>query len=375
MTRYPGEVSKGQPAPTPSRLVRAAGAVVWRIAPGAARPRMGQPIDVQDLQVLVVHRPRYNDWSWPKGKAEHGEEIALTAVREVEEETGFAIRLGVPITSQRYRLGSGQTKEVRYWVGTVLPRGAALDTRPPVQPASRKEIDQTMWVSPMQAHSLLTRRGDRRLLDEVTHMAASGTLISTTVMLLRHANAVPKAEWSGDEASRPLTRFGIQQAQGVVGLLSAFGVDRLMSSPWQRCVSTVSAYAALGGVKVEPVQALTETAVASNPAVGAQVISDLVNEMPGSTAISVHRPTLTTLMRPLEQRAPARVQGGFPQLDPWLNTAEVLVAHVVRPEFLHGPDHLLPDESDSVSALAHVEHKTPIITAVERHHVRSVFTS
>ena len=365
-------MSKDQPAPTPSRLVRAAGAVVWRVAPGAARPRMGHPIDAQDLQVMVVHRPRYNDWSWPKGKAEQGEEIAVTAVREVEEETGLVVRLGVPITSQRYRLGSGQTKEVRYWVGTVLPRGAALSTRPPVQPATRKEIDQTKWVSPAQALALLTRRGDRRLLEEVMHMAASGTLMSATVVLLRHASAQPKTEWDGEEGARPLTRFGMQQAQGVVRLLSAFGVDRLMSSPWQRCLTTVSAYAALGGLAVEPVPVLTQTAVAANPRAASRVIDDLINEAVGSVALSVQRPTLPTLMQPLEQHAPARVQGSFPQKDPWLNTAEVLVAHVVRPDLPADSEQLVWGGEAQPSDGGVDGVRVSVVTAVERHHVNTL---
>ena len=102
------------PAPRPQRLVRSAGALVWRFADPTRVAVSGEPIDPADIEVLMVHRPRYHDWSWPKGKAENGEPLVAAAVREVEEETGQVITLGVPLTTQRYRLGGGQTKEVHY---------------------------------------------------------------------------------------------------------------------------------------------------------------------------------------------------------------------------------------------------------------------
>lgn len=85
--------------------LQAAGALVWR-----ERGRK--------LQVLLVHRPRYNDWSWPKGKPESGEPLVATAVREVSEETGKRIVLGQPLGCVRYRVG-GRPKETHYWAATA----------------------------------------------------------------------------------------------------------------------------------------------------------------------------------------------------------------------------------------------------------------
>ena len=95
------------PAPRPQRLVRSAGALVWRFTDPARVAVPGEPIDPADIEVLMVHRPRYHDWSWPKGKTENGESLVAAAVREVEEETGQIITLGAPLTTQRYRLGGG----------------------------------------------------------------------------------------------------------------------------------------------------------------------------------------------------------------------------------------------------------------------------
>ena len=198
------------PAPRPQRLVRSAGALVWRFADPTRVAAPGEPIDPADIEVLMVHRPRYHDWSWPKGKAENGEPLVAAAVREVEEETGQVITLGVPLTTQRYRLGGGQTKEVHYWVGTPLPADdPATRLRAPVARAPRTEIDQTTWATPEAAADMLTRRGDRRLLADLVARTREGRLATFTIIVLRPgaADAVPidaaSAALVGGRASAP----------------------------------------------------------------------------------------------------------------------------------------------------------------------------
>lgn len=140
----------------------------------------------------MVHRPRYHDWSWPKGKTENGESLVSAAVREVEEETGQIVTLGAPLTTQRYRLGGGQTKEVHYWVGTPVPTGHASERlRAPVARAPRTEIDQTAWTSPERAADMLTRRGDRRLLADIVARAREGRLVTTTLLVLHPGQGEP----------------------------------------------------------------------------------------------------------------------------------------------------------------------------------------
>jgi 8-oxo-dGTP diphosphatase len=123
--------------------VRAAGGVVWRAGDG------GRP------EVLVVHRPKYHDWSLPKGKREEGESDEQTALREVEEETGFTCHLGPELPGTSYIDRKGRPKIVRYFVMTV----AGGEFTP------GDEVDEIRWLRPPAARSLLTYDRDVEVLD------------------------------------------------------------------------------------------------------------------------------------------------------------------------------------------------------------------
>lgn len=132
-------------APAAAALVRAAGTVLWR--PAAARPG--------GVEIAVVHRPRYDDWSLPKGKAEPGEEPPQTAVRETREETGYACELGARLPTVRYAVKDGRPKEVRYWAA----RAGAGRFVP------GDEVDRMEWLDPDAARRRLTYDHDRPLID------------------------------------------------------------------------------------------------------------------------------------------------------------------------------------------------------------------
>jgi 8-oxo-dGTP diphosphatase len=128
-------------APSSDNHVRAAGGVVWR------RDGDGPP------EILVVHRPRYDDWSLPKGKADPGESDADTALREVEEETGFTCRLGQELRSTSYRDNKGRPKTVRYWA--MEPVSGESGFTP------NAEIDEIRWLPAPEAVKLLSYDHDR----------------------------------------------------------------------------------------------------------------------------------------------------------------------------------------------------------------------
>lgn len=127
-----------------SASVRAAGGVVVR------QTEAGR-------QVLVVHRPQYGDWTFPKGKAEQGESDEACAVREVEEETTLRCALGRELPSTRYVDSKGRPKVVRWWL--MRP----LDDPDRAGPAN--EVDEVLWLAPDEARALLTYRRDDVLLD------------------------------------------------------------------------------------------------------------------------------------------------------------------------------------------------------------------
>ena len=126
-----------------ARVILAAGAVLWRRRPP------GGP----DVEVAVVHRPRYDDWSLPKGKADAGETALETALREVAEETGFQARPGAELGTSRYQSLKGP-KIVRYWEMEAVDG----EFRP------GDEVDQLRWLPPDQAIELLSYDRDRQIL-------------------------------------------------------------------------------------------------------------------------------------------------------------------------------------------------------------------
>src|SRR5579859_2278300 len=126
--------------------VEAAGAVLWR--PGLDGP-----------ELALIHRPRYDDWSFPKGKRDSGEHVQLTATREVFEETGQRIVLGRRLPSISYEV-VGAPKRVRYWAGRPAPMSGIGNHFEP-----NHEVDRVAWLTPAEARLRLTRRLDAAVLD------------------------------------------------------------------------------------------------------------------------------------------------------------------------------------------------------------------
>lgn len=317
----------------PRGLVRAAGAVAWRPKKKGRRFTPGEPVAPKELEVLLVHRPRYRDWSWPKGKAERNEPIPVAAAREVEEETGVLVSLGAPLTTQRYRLGSGHLKEVYYWTGNLDVSRPATQTRVPVAKASKKEIDIVSWVSPDRAREMLTRRGDRRLLTELVNRAARGELITSTTTLLRSADTMAGGNWAGSDHSRPLSRLGGAQALDLVALLSAFGVGKIYSSPWKRCAQTVGPYVAVGQGKYSERDVLTEAEMLKDPQAARDLMHSLLMKPQGSKAVCFHKQGHEALLDPIREMTPRRLLIPVEQPKPGPKKSELLVAHVTHASY------------------------------------------
>ncbi|WNG89438.1 NUDIX hydrolase [Mycobacterium sp. ITM-2016-00317] len=218
--------------------VLAAGAVLWRPqeCTGAS-------------EVALVHRPRYDDWSLPKGKVDPGETEPVTAVREIEEETGYRARLGRRLPTITYPVDHA-TKNVRYWAARCL--GGEFHPN--------DEVDELRWLAPEDAMPLLSYPHDRKVLRHFRKQPAD----TQTVLVVRHGTAGDKKRYRGDDRKRPLDKRGRAQAESLVGQLLAFGAEELFAADRVRCRQTLDPLAEELGVGIHDEPALTEEAYAED---------------------------------------------------------------------------------------------------------------
>jgi 8-oxo-dGTP diphosphatase len=233
-------VTKKAPSSAAAKVIPAAGAVLWR-------PDEDAPDGLVEPLVAVVHRPRYDDWSLPKGKVDPGETEPVTAVREVLEETGYASVLGRRLAAVSYPVEQG-VKHVRYWAARTL--GGEF--------TPNHEVDELVWLTPAHALKRLQYPHDRKVLRRFVKQPAD----TRTVLVVRHGTAGSKARYKGDDRKRPLDKHGLAQAESLVGQLLAFGATEVHAAPRVRCLQTVGPLAEELGVPILEEPTLTEEAYA-----------------------------------------------------------------------------------------------------------------
>lgn len=238
-------------------------------------------------RVLVVHRPRYKDWSLPKGTPKADEPLPAAAVREVREETGYLARLGFPLGQVRYRVGS-RPKQVFWWAGRISGEpGEIVDS----------EVDKVAWWDIEQAERRLSYPLDVDVLHRA--LAAPPTV---ALLIVRHGKAMSRKHWSGKDADRRLTDRGRRQVKALIPLLDAYGVSLLASSSSTRCVSTLSPYAQQTGLIIEALDSLSEEGAKSHPDRVLRSMDRLriaVVETGRSLAVCGHRPVLPQMVERL----------------------------------------------------------------------------
>jgi len=282
--------------------VVAAGALLWRRRRGA-------------IEVLLIHRPKYDDFSFPKGKLDADESVAECAVREVREEVGLSIALGRPLPAVTYEVPKG-TKVVFYWAAEVtseaVPDGG--------------EVDSVHWLGIEKARKKLTNSVDREPLDALAAFAAEGTLQTRAFVLARHAKSKPRAGWTRAEGERPLAASGRRQAGALARMLGAWRPERVISSPWIRCLQTVQPYAARREVQVKAVSAFTEHSATRHPGKTERAFAkQWARER--TVLLCTHRPVLPVLFDFLRRRATPSAAAAIPADDPYLGPGAVLVVH------------------------------------------------
>lgn len=291
-----------------SAPVVAAGCLVTRESP-------------EGTEVLLVHRPRYDDWSLPKGKADGDEHVTLTAVREVLEETGVKVALRRPIPHRRYKV-DGVPKVVHYWRAVVLDEAAF---------EANDEVDEIAWLPVDEASALVTRADDASLVKLASDPPGAPFIV------LRHGTAVKRAAWSGEDVDRPLDDHGTAQSDELVARLGAYGISRVHSSAARRCTDTVRPYALAVGLPLVAEPALTEESYQDDPVAAFECAGGLLADAwrtHEATVLCGHRPYLPALVDHLVTMCPAVADA-----EPWnlplpdtVRTASMTILHVQQDE-------------------------------------------
>lgn len=288
--------------------VYAAGGVVWRMVDGK-------------LLVLAIHRTKYRDITLPKGKVDPGETLAETAVREIFEETGIRVHLGVPVGISKYRLPSKRTKIVHYWSTQATEEAIRASSFVP-----NREIAAIEWLTPKKAHDRLSYPVDVEILENFLRLVDDGVLATFPIAVLRHGKATPREEWKGKDAARPLTDRGHRQAKAAVGPLRAFGIRRVVSSDAVRCVDTVAPLAKALKRDIRRTDLLSQDAWEDGHADVRSVVGKRVRSGKAAVLCS-HRPVIPTIMSELAL-ATGSLKGSYIESASDLDVGGFSVAHL-----------------------------------------------
>ncbi|WP_067571628.1 NUDIX hydrolase [Nocardia acidivorans] len=241
------------PDPRVTANIPAAGAVLWRYAADGA------------VEIALVHRLKYDDWSLPKGKLDPGETPVVAAVREVAEETGIRSRLGRYLGHVTYPVtGHRKIKRVDYWAAQILDGHFE----------SNAEVDVLQWHRVDGLMDALSYPMDRHIVRNFLRLPPD----TATMLLVRHAKAGRRERFSGPDDERPLEKAGRAQAAGLVPNLIGFGATEIHSAPPLRCVQTVTPLAEKLGVDIELEPQFSEAGYAAAPDAARKRIRDLVSD-------------------------------------------------------------------------------------------------
>ena len=260
-------------------MIRAAGGVLWRAS------------GIGTLEVALVHRPGYGDWSLPKGKLRRGEHPLVTACREVAEETGIRAVAGMRLAIEHYDTAAGP-KAVEYWA--MHGPGATFTPTP--------EVDRLTWLPLVDARRRLSYQRDTEALDALDALEGSTVSASSAVLLVRHGHAVSPGRWAGSDGDRPLDAKGHQQAESLRRVLPAFGPSRLVAACQTRFVETVGPLSADLGLAIGTEPVFDEDEYATHPRHGLIRILELA-DVYGTTCVCTAGAVIKHLLAALADEA------------------------------------------------------------------------
>lgn len=252
-------------------MIRAAGALLWR--------------DNSDLslEVALIHRPRYDDWSLPKGKLEMGETALQCAYREVQEETGIRATFTRQLGTVEYE-ESGQEKRVKYWAAHCALTNSEF--------VPNEEVDQMKWLPPSQALEQVTHDSDKSIIEKFM----SEEQHTDTLIILRHTKSLERGDWDEADSHRTLDETGFDQAQLLIKHLAPFAIDELYTSDYTRCVQTVTPLAHARGLSITTVPSLNEESFELDPE-KAISFANALKQDEKNILICSHNPVIPSMLR------------------------------------------------------------------------------
>ena len=259
-----------------SSPILAAGAVLWRKS------------EKKKIEVLIIHRPKYDDWTFPKGKAEIGEPLIACAYREVLEETNIETAFGPYLGEVEYLTNDGK-KKVSFWSAKVIKE---KEFNP------NAEVDQLKWVEVTKVKEMLTLDTDRKILEQFLEIEPD----TKPLVLLRHAKAVTRDEWQGEDDDRPLDSYGQNQAKRLLAMYQVFNLEQIHSSDAVRCYDTVVAIAKGLNIKLEVTGKLSESTFKKDKEKAFDYAKDLM-KLNESVLLCSHNPILPKMLNKLTKKS------------------------------------------------------------------------
>jgi len=252
-------------------MIRAAGALLWRETQERA------------IEIALIHRPRYDDWTLPKGKIEEGETALQCAYRELVEETGIKASFTRQLGSIDY-MENGEGKRVIFWAAHCALNASTF--------IANEEVDQLRWLPSEEAIELSTYQSDREMIANFQSQEQR----TDTLIILRHAKALERGDWDEPDSQRTLNEVGFDQAQLLIKHLEPFAIDEVYTSDYTRCVQTVTPLAHARGLSITAVPSLNEETFEQDP-MRAVAFANALKQDEKNILICSHNPVIPTMLR------------------------------------------------------------------------------
>ena len=282
--------------------VIAAGAVVWRYD--------GEG----NVHVLLIHRPRYDDWSIPKGKLDEGEQLIACAYREVIEETHLKVSFGPFITETEYYVADG-LKRVSYWAAHAYDSNDNF--------VANAEADEGRWLTIEEAIELATRESDK----EVLSVFFKSPFDSQALIMLRHGKALAREEWLGGDEDRPLDQRGSLQAKRMISIYQAFNIEKVITSDAIRCYDTVEPLTKALDLKLKVEKDISEQSWKRDKELAIEFAKEIIKDE-RTILVCSHNPVLPRMLEKLTKKI------DFDYPDNKLQPGEAWIIHHKKKEVL-----------------------------------------